>query len=380
MSFYDIWQQHQWDDIKLTLYGKTEQDVQAALNKTRLTHQDFMALLSPAAAPYLPLLAERSQQLTRQRFGNVLQLFIPLYLSNLCANDCSYCGFSMSNRIKRKTLSLPEIEHECQAIKAKGFDTLLVVTGEHEKKVGVDYFRQALPVIKRYFSYVMFEVQPLASQEYSVLRQHGLDAVMVYQETYNPITYAQHHLKGKKRDFRWRLETPDRLGECGIDKIGLGSLIGLDDWRTDSAFTALHLEYLRSRYWRTRYSLSFPRLRPCTGGVSNAKDMTHQQLVQLICAYRLRFPDVELSLSTREQERFRNGLFRLGVTSVSAESKTQPGGYANEQEELEQFSIDDDRSVNEVANAIKAKGLQPVWTDWLNELSAVPPETFSSPE
>ncbi|WP_278358057.1 2-iminoacetate synthase ThiH, partial [Idiomarina abyssalis] len=273
-----------------------------------------------------------------------------------------------------------EIEQECQAIKAKGFDTLLIVTGEHEAKVGIDYFRQALPIVKRYFSYVMFEVQPLATHEYAELRTLGLDAVMVYQETYQAATYAKHHLKGKKRDFRWRLETPDRLGECGIDKIGLGSLIGLEDWRIDSTFTAMHLDYLRRRYWRSRYSLSFPRLRPCAGGVDNAKTISDKQLVQLICAYRLRFPDVELSLSTREQQALRDGLFRLGVTSVSAESKTQPGGYANEQQELEQFSIDDDRSVSEVAQAIRAKGLQPVWQDWLNELSAMPPETFSSPE
>ncbi|MDV6315302.1 2-iminoacetate synthase ThiH [Idiomarina sp. HP20-50] len=380
MSFYTTWEQTSWDKTRLQLYSKNAGDVETALTKPHLNTDDFMALLSPAAEPYLPIMAERSQQLTRQRFGNTLQLFIPLYLSNLCANDCSYCGFSMSNRIKRKTLTLTEIEQECQAIKAKGFDTLLVVTGEHESKVGINYFRQALPVIKRYFSYVMFEVQPLATQEYAELRQLGLDAVMVYQETYQAATYAKHHLKGKKRDFRWRLETPDRLGECGIDKIGLGSLIGLEDWRIDSTFTAIHLDYLKRRYWRSRYSLSFPRLRPCAGGVDDIQNMPDKQLVQLIFAYRLRFPDVELSLSTREQQTLRDGLFRLGVTSVSAESKTQPGGYASEQQELEQFSIDDDRSVNEVAQAIRAKGLQPVWQDWLNELSATPPGTFSSPE
>ncbi|MCK7458746.1 2-iminoacetate synthase ThiH [Idiomarina aminovorans] len=380
MSFYSVWETLSWDDIRLQLYSKTRKDVEVALSKQQLNTDDFMALLSPAAEPYLPAMAQRSQQLTRQRFGNTLQLFIPLYLSNLCANDCSYCGFSMSNRLKRKTLSLAEIEEECRAIKAKGFDTLLVVTGEHESKVGIDYFRQALPIIKRYFSYVMFEVQPLSSDEYRELRQLGLDSVMVYQETYQANTYAKHHLKGKKRDFRWRLETPDRLGECSIDKMGLGSLIGLEDWRIDSTFTAIHLEYLKRRYWRSRYSLSFPRLRPCAGGVDNIQSMSDKQLVQLICAYRLRFPEVELSLSTREEQSLRDGLFNLGVTSVSAESKTQPGGYANEQHELEQFSIDDDRTVNEVAKAIKAKGLQPVWQDWLNELSAMPPETFSSPE
>lgn len=365
MSFYEKWQQESWENIQLTIYSKSAMDVENALNAPRVEHEDFLALLSPAAAPYLEAMAMKSQQLTRQRFGNTISMFIPLYLSNLCANECSYCGFSMSNRIKRKTLSESEIERECEAIKAKGYDTVLVVTGEHETKVGMAYFKAAVAIIKRYFSYVMFEVQPLSENDYHELNRCGVDGVMVYQETYHSRTYAQHHLRGKKSDIRWRLEAPDRLGAAGIDKIGLGSLIGLADWRVDSALTAIHLEYLRTRYWRSRYSLSFPRLRPCAGGVEPVSPITDRQLLQLICAYRLRFQEVEMSLSTREQAALRDGLFALGVTSVSAESSTQPGGYAQETQELEQFSIDDSRATAEVAEAVRAAGLQPVWRDWL---------------
>ncbi len=227
------------------------------------------------------------------------------------------------------------------------------------------YFKAAVAIIKRYFSYVMFEVQPLSENDYHELNRCGVDGVMVYQETYHSRTYAQHHLRGKKSDIRWRLEAPDRLGAAGIDKIGLGSLIGLADWRVDSALTAIHLEYLRTRYWRSRYSLSFPRLRPCAGGVEPVSPITDRQLLQLFCAYRLRFQEVEMSLSTREQAALRDGLFALGVTSVSAESSTQPGGYAQETQELEQFSIDDSRATAEVAEAVRAAGLQPVWRDWL---------------
>lgn len=226
---------------------------------------------------------------------------MPLYLSNLCANDCTYCGFSMSNRIKRKTLDAAEIARECAAIRNLGFEHLLLVTGEHQGKVGMDYFRQHLPAIRSQFASLHMEVQPLATEEYAELKTLGLDGVMVYQETYHESMYAKHHLKGKKQDFFWRLDTPDRLGAAGIDKIGLGALIGLSDsWRVDCFIVAEHLLWLQQRYWRSRYSVSFPRLRPCAGGIEPASLMDERQLVQTICAFRLLAPEVELSLSTRE--------------------------------------------------------------------------------
>ena len=330
-----------------------------------LTRDDMMALLSPAASEYLEPLAQRAQRLTRQRFGNVVSFYVPLYLSNLCANDCTYCGFSMSNRIKRKTLDEADIARESAAIREMGFEHLLLVTGEHQAKVGMDYFRRHLPALREQFSSLQMEVQPLAETEYAELKQLGLDGVMVYQETYHEATYARHHLKGKKQDFFWRLETPDRLGRAGIDKIGLGALIGLsDNWRVDCYTVAEHLLWLQQHYWQSRYSVSFPRLRPCTGSIEPASIMDERQLVQAICAFRLLAPEIELSLSTRESPWFRDRVIPLAINNVSAFSKTQPGGYADNHPELEQFSPHDDRRPEAVAAALTAQGLQPVWKDW----------------
>ncbi len=369
MSFYDRFQQLDWDDISMSIYAKTAQDVERALAKPKRDLEDFKALISPAAEPYLEQMAKLSYSLTRKRFGNTMSLYIPLYLSNLCANACTYCGFSMENRIKRRTLNRDEVEAEIGAIKRMKFDSVLLVTGEHETKVGVKYFREMVPIIKQRFNYLAMEVQPLDQDEYAELKTLGLDAVMVYQETYHPKTYAQHHLRGNKMDFRYRLETPDRLAKAGIDKIGLGALIGLEEWRTDCFFAAAHLDYLERTYWQSRYSISFPRLRPCAGnvpasGLQPKSVMTDKQLVQLICAYRLFNPEVELSLSTRESPQFRDNVLPLGITSMSAASKTQPGGYATEEVELEQFEISDERSAASVEDMIRAKGFDPVWRDW----------------
>ncbi|MFA0115999.1 2-iminoacetate synthase ThiH [Vibrio sp. 10N.261.46.E11] len=369
MTFVDRFKQLNWDDIGMSIFSKTAADVERALSKPKRDLEDFKALISPAAEPYLEQMAQQSLALTRKRFGNTMSLYIPLYLSNLCANACTYCGFSMENRIKRRTLTLDEIDAESAAIKKMKFDSVLLVTGEHETKVGMNYFRQVLPNIKKQFNYLAMEVQPLDQQDYAELKTLGLDAVMVYQETYQPRTYAEHHLRGNKMDFEYRLETPDRLAKAGIDKIGIGALIGLEDWRTDCFFVAAHLDYLERTYWQTRYSISFPRLRPCEGGESSGglqpkSVMNDKQLVQLICAYRLLNPEVELSLSTRESAAFRDNVLPLGITSMSAASKTQPGGYASDEEELEQFEISDERSAADVESMIRQRGFDPVWRDW----------------
>ncbi|QTF10358.1 2-iminoacetate synthase ThiH [Brenneria izadpanahii] len=364
-DFQTVWQRLDWDDLTLRINSKTAYEVERALNAARPDREDFMALISPAAAPYLEAMAQRAKQLTRQRFGNTVGFYVPLYLSNLCSNDCTYCGFSMSNHIKRKTLDDEEILRECAAIKRLGFDNLLLVTGEHQRKVGMDYFRRVFPLIRPHFSSLMIEVQPLEQQAYAELKQLGLDGVMVYQETYHPATYRQHHLRGKKQDFYWRLGTPDRLGRAGIDKIGIGALIGLSDsWRTDCYMVAEHLLYLQQTYWQSRYSISFPRLRPCAGGITPASLMDEAQLMQVICAFRMLAPDIELSLSTRESPFFRDHAVPIAINNVSAFSKTQPGGYADDHPELEQFSPHDARRPEEVVQAIIQAGLQPVWKDW----------------
>lgn len=356
--------------IALQLHSKTAHDVERALASHSRTLDDFMALVSPAAAPYLEEMAAQSQQLTRHRFGNTMQLFVPLYLSNLCANECSYCGFTMSNKIKRTTLSIAETQQEIQAIKGMGFSQLLLVTGEHETKVGMPYFEQTLQAIRAEISYLMMEVQPLKQSDYQRLKCLGLDAVLVYQETYSPQHYARYHTRGKKQDFLWRLEATDRIGRAGIDKIGIGALLGLGDWRVDSVMTALHGQLLQQHYWRSRVSISFPRLRQCEGNSHNTEASqstlpNEKQLLQLICAHRLFNPHVELSLSTRESAAFRDGAMTLGVTSMSAASQTQPGGYTQPSTALNQFDIDDSRPVSKVVSAIQQQGLEPVWKDWM---------------
>lgn len=362
--FSQLLAQYDWDQLALTINSTTAKQVEAALASSNRSWDHYLALISPAADSYLETMAQQSQRLTRQRFGNTVGLYLPLYLSNLCANECDYCGFTMSNKIKRHTLNEQELKAEIAAIKKMGFDSILLVTGEHETKVGMDYFRKMLPLIRPHFSYLMMEVQPLSQADYAELRQLGLDAVMVYQETYHRPTYAKHHLRGNKRDFDFRLATAERLGQAGIDKIGVGALLGMANWRVEAGLLGLHLDYLQRTYWRSRYSVSFPRLRPCTGGIEPVSPVGERQLLQLICALRLFAPEVELSLSTRESERFRDNVMALGVTTVSAASSTRPGGYANPSNDLAQFDIDDNRSANEVAAAIAMAGLQPVWKDW----------------
>ena len=365
MTFGDTLKKLDWESEKLSLYGKTAQDVERALSKKRRDAEDFKALISPAAAPYLETMAQMSHALTQQRFGRTQQFFAPLYLSNACANICTYCGFSMENHLRRKILSTEEIEREAEALSARGFQHVLLVTGEAPKVVGVDYFAATLKQLKTHFAQVSMEVQPLAQDEYERLMELGLHSVLVYQETYHRPTYAEHHKKGNKADFDYRLETMDRLGRAGAHKMGLGVLLGLTDWRTDSLMAAHHLRYLEQRYWRSRFSISFPRLRPAEGDYHAKHPIADAELVQLICAWRLYSQDVELSLSTRERAAFRDQLVPMGITSMSAESKTQPGGYAVDADEaLEQFEIDDSRPLEQVVAAVKSRGYETVFKDW----------------
>lgn len=363
-SFKDIFNQYNWDETLQSIFNKTSMDVEAALSKNKLDLEDFKALISPAAKPYLEQMAQKSRLLTKKRFGNTIQMYAPMYLSNECQNICTYCGFSFTNKIPRRTLTDAEILKEVSFLKNKGYDHILLVTGEANKTVGVDYIKNAIQLIRLQFSNITIEVQPLDQDEYELLIESGLYAVLVYQETYHQQEYKKHHPKGKKSNFKYRLETPDRLGKAGIHKIGLGALFGLEDWRADSFFTALHLKYLQKTYWKTKYSISFPRLRPHSGGLEPKVEMTDADLVQLICAFRLLDEDLELSLSTRESEVFRNNIVNLGATSISAESKTNPGGYSVEPQSLEQFEISDERSTEEIVQMLKGQGLEVVWKDW----------------
>jgi 2-iminoacetate synthase len=371
MSFKTVFDKYNWEETKEGIYSKTSSDVEKALFSKKRTLEDFKALISPAAASYLEPMAQLSQKLTQKRFGKTIQMYIPLYLSNECTNICTYCGFSLDNKVRRRTLSEEEVLKEVDVIKKLGYEHILLVTGEANQTVHVDYFKKILNLIRPHFAQISMEVQPLETREYEELIPLGLNSVLVYQETYHQEDYKKHHPKGKKSNFNYRLETPDRLGKAGIHKMGLGVLIGLEDWRTDSFFTALHLQYLEKTYWQTRYSLSFPRLRPFSGGLEPKVEMSDRELVQLICAYRIFDEEVELSLSTRESEKFRNHCIPLGITSISAGSKTNPGGYAVEPGSLEQFEISDERTPAEIAQLIRKSGYEPVWKDWDESMQMV---------
>jgi 2-iminoacetate synthase len=363
-TFSDIFEQYNWQEVGQNIYAKTTRDVERALSASSRSIEDFMALISPAAAPYLEQMAQLSHKTTQKRFGKTIQMYVPLYLSNECNNICTYCGFSYDNKVKRKTLSPIEIMEEVAAIKQMGYDHVLLVTGEANQSVHVDYFKKVLELIRPHFSHISMEVQPLELEEYKMLSPYGLNTVLVYQETYHQEDYKKHHPKGKKSNFWYRLETPDRIGKAGIHKMGLGILIGLEDWRIDSFFTALHLSYLEKQYWQSKYSISFPRLRPFSGGLEPKVTMNDRELVQLICAYRLFNEEVELSISTRESVSFRNNIIKLGITSISAGSKTNPGGYVVEPQSLEQFEISDERCPEEIASMISAQGYEAIWKDW----------------
>lgn len=364
MDIKETLNQYDWKEIKKLLENCKTSDVEASLNRTKRSVMDFLNLISPAAEPFLEQMAQLSNQLTQQRFGKTIQLYAPLYLSNECQNICTYCGFSMDNKIKRRTLSNSEIILEAMALKDMGINHVLLVSGEANKTVEIKYFLNTISLLKPFFSNISIEVQPLSEEEYLMLHQAGVHSVLVYQETYHEEVYKVYHPKGKKSNFNFRLETPDRIGSAGIHKIGLGVLLGLEDWRIDSFFNAVHLDYLQQRYWKTKYSVSFPRLRPAEGIIEPNFVMEDRHLLQLICAYRIWNPDLEISISTRESENFRDHVIALGATTMSAASKTNPGGYAVDPQSLEQFEISDERSMEEIKNRIKAKGYDPVMKDW----------------
>lgn len=374
MSFYDVITSFDVDKFKELVDTRSDADVERALNKdSALTVEDFAALISENARKhYLRDMVMKSMQLTRKRFGRTINMYVPLYLTNLCTNKCAYCGFSSDNKFARTVLTLEEIEAECKAIQDLGFQNILLVTGESERRGGMDYFRQVLPIVKPYAAYLQMEVQPLNTEDYAELKTLGLDSVSVYQETYHPATYKAVHLAGKKTDMRYRMETPERLGEAGIDKVGIGALLGLYDWRVDCCATAMHVLYMREHYWKTRLSVSFPRLRPAAGGYEPHMPVSDAQLVQLIAAWRIFDNELDLTISTRESEQFRDMIVPYGITAMSAQSSTEPGGYANKGKYLEQWHVNDDRTVEQVVRALEINGLQAVFHDASTSYMPVP--------
>ncbi|MDE7473555.1 MAG: 2-iminoacetate synthase ThiH [Muribaculaceae bacterium] len=369
-GFADIIDQWDWNQTTEQVIAVTEDDVRSVLSKARrntrrLEPDDFMVLISPAAAPFIEEMATLSRRFTRERFGSTISMYIPMYVSNACSNACVYCGFNHANELKRTILTIEQVEAECQAIKELGpFDNLLIVSGEMPSLCGTDYFENVLRTCRPYFNNLTIEVQPMKTEQYSRLIGAGLNGVVCFQETYRRSTYRDYHPRGMKSIYDWRLNGYDRMGAAGVHKIGMGVLIGLEDWRTDMVMLSRHLRYLQKRYWRTRYSVNFPRMCPSESGFNPKVVMSDRELAQLTFAFRIFDHDVDISFSTRESEIFRNNMMTLGVTSMSAGSRTEPGGYALSNDALEQFEVTDSRTPTQVADAIRANGYDVVWKDW----------------
>ncbi|MGH9115696.1 MAG: 2-iminoacetate synthase ThiH [Acidimicrobiales bacterium] len=343
----------------------TDADVDRALGSSRPGLDGLAALLSEPAGRRVEELAQKANRVTRARFGATVRLFSPLYLSNECVSTCTYCGFSAGNDIRRRTLSVAEVEAEAAELHRRGFRHVLLVSGEHARIVSRDYIEACVAAVAPSFAQVGVEVQVWDTATYRRLAAAGCDGVTVYQESYDPATYAAVHLKGKKRNYAWRLGAPDRAAEAGIRRLGIGTLLGLHpDWRSEAIALAAHAQTLVRRWWRCEVQVALPRLRPAAGGYEPAVPVSDAELVQLLCALRIVLPDVGISLSTRETAAFRDALVPLGVTTMSAGSHTEPGGYAAESDAEPQFAISDERSPSEVAGALRAAGYDPVWKDW----------------
>jgi 2-iminoacetate synthase len=366
----------------------TADQAREALEKPRLTVADFARLISPAAGPNLEELARRSQALTRRRFGHAIRLFAPLYLSNECVNNCKYCGFSRDNPIVRVTLSVEDVLREVRALREQGFRNILLVAGEHPKFVSGQYLADCIRALRAEVPSISLELGPMETEDYLPLVQAGADGLVVYQESYDRAVYAEMHTAGPKRNFDWRLETPERAYAAGFRRLGIGALYGLGDWRREAISVAAHAEYLLRHCWKAQLTVSLPRLRPCAGEFQPPAPMSERELVQLVCALRLLLPDAGLVLSTRESARLRDGLIPLGITMISAGSHTEPGGYTGAgREKLHhtqhgrmvelaagssewasgatgQIDNADSRSPSEVADLLKRLGYDPVWKDW----------------
>lgn len=367
--------------------------VREAAAKNKFSLSDFAALISPAGSEILETLGRRAHAMTQQRFGKTIRLFAPLYVSNECINNCTYCGFSRDNPILRVTLSLDEVKREADALKAQGFRNLLLVAGEHPKFVSNNYLQDCIAMLHPEWPGISLEVGPMETEEYRPLVAAGADGLVVYQESYDRAVYAEMHTAGPKRNFDWRLETPERAYAAGFRRLGISPLYGLADWRLEALSVAAHADYLLRKCWKAALTISTVRIRPCAGEFEPRTHISDRELAQLICALRIMFPDVGIVLSTRETPKLRDGLIPLGVTMMSAGARTEPGGYTGAGREkihqtvrgrivevsgatewasenghptnaTGQFNVGDERQPGEIADLIRRLGYEPVWKDW----------------
>lgn len=363
MGFKEILLNYQGFDFDAFLAGVKPEDILAVLTKAKLNHRDFLALLSPAAEPYLELIAERARRDTVRNFGKTMQLFTPMYIANYCVNQCVYCGFNHANRISRHKLDLAAIDAEGAAIAPTGLKHVLVLTGESQAHSPLTYILQAVQVLKKHFTSVSIEIYPLKEEEYREAVLAGVDGMTIFQEVYDEEVYGQLHLAGPKRNYLFRLDAPERACRAGLRNVNIGALLGLNDWRKEAFFTGIHADYLQHKYSDVEIAVSMPRMRPSAGGYPPRVVVSDKNLVQYIMAYRLFMPRSGITLSSRESRTLRDHLAHLGVTKMSGGVTTAVGGHTQHNDDA-QFDISDNRSVEEMAKMLYAQGIQPVYKDW----------------
>ncbi len=365
MSFYSLIEKYRGFDFKKAFREISPYEAKAAIFSDSSDEKRLLALLSPAAGLFLEEMAGEAQKLTVQHFGRSMQMYTPMYLSDFCENRCIYCGYQAGNTIPRKTLSLEEAEKEAACIADLGFRHILLLTGESRIKSPVSYIGQCVKLLKQYFSSVSVEVYPLTQAEYEELIEAGVCGLTVYQETYDEATYDRVHLQGPKKNYCNRLDAPERGGAAGMHFLNIGALLGLGNWQTDAFFMGLHALYLQELFPGCEIGVSVPRMRPHEGSFQQVSRVSDTNLVQIITALRLFLPKASIALSTREEKTFRNHLIPLGITMMSASSSTGVGGHTqSEGGGLKQFEISDTRTLEEVRQAIRFAGYQPVLKNW----------------
>lgn len=352
----------------------TVRDVLAALEHETCSIEDFKALLSPAAEPFLEKMARKAQLETQKHFGNTVYIFTPLYIANYCENYCIYCGFNCYNQIRRMRLNTEQIEKEMKVIADSGMEEILMLTGESRSMSSVEYIGEAVKIARKYFRMIGLEIYPVNTDEYQYLRECGADYITVFQETYDADQYEKLHLMGHKRVWPYRFEAQERALMGGMRGVGFSALLGLADFRKDALATAMHVYYLQRKYPHAEMSLSCPRLRPIINNEKiNPRDVHERQLCQVICAYRIFLPYVGITVSSRESASFRNGIVKIAATKVSAGVSTGIGDHESKytgkdsgcEEGDEQFEINDGRSFESMYEDMEGEGLQPVLNDYL---------------
>jgi len=329
-----------------------------------VSYEEYLELLLPASDKKLEEMAQKARELTLKHFGRTILLYAPIYLCNECDNHCVYCGFSQRLPEKRVCLSVNEVLTEADFLYQKGFRHILLVSGEKKDKVTLAYLKEIISKLHQKFDSISLEIFPLEENEYKELFLAGADGLTIYQEVYNQDQYAKVHPKGPKSDYNFRLQTPERAARAGFYRINIGTLLGLGKWEEEAALLGKHAAYLQKTFWKSQISVSFPRIKGSAASFQPLNPVSDKQLVQMICALRIYLPTLGLVLSTRESKELRDNLIPLGITQMSAESKTSPGGYSNKIEAEEQFEVADKRSVEEVKTAIEEKGYEAVYKDW----------------